>query len=82
MATQAEVRQQAKARVRKIRAMMKAVDTRHELLDRRLLKLLDRKTLITIDSFDSWLRNYDGYYARIKQLEQHIVAAMTTFLVD
>ena len=46
------------------------------------MKLLDRKMLITIDSFDSWLRNYDQYYMRIKSLEGTIIAAMTTFLVD
>ncbi len=82
MATQAEVRQAAKQRVRRIRAQMKLVDTRHELLDRRLMKLLDRKTLITIDAFDSWLRDYDGYYVRIRMLEGYIIAAMTAFLVD
>ncbi len=82
MATQAEIRQTAKTRVRRLRAAMKRVDTQHELLDRRLMKLLDRKMLITLDSFNSFLQNYDVYYMRIKALEGTIIAAMTVFLVD
>ena len=65
-----------------MRRSLKQVDTRLELLDRRLLKLLERDTLITLDSFDSWLKNYDGFYVKIRALELTIVNAMTTFLVD
>jgi len=80
--TQAQQRQIAKHRVRVMRGALKVVDTRTELLDRRLTKLLDRQTLITIDSFDSWLKHYDGFYTRIRILEQTIIHAMTTFLVE
>jgi hypothetical protein len=65
-----------------MRGALKVVDTRLELLDRRLIKLLDRETLITLDSFNTWLKNYDGFYVRIRILEQTIVHAMTTFLTE
>lgn len=82
MPTQAQQRQIAKHRVRVMRGALKVVDTRLELLDRRLIKLLDRETLITLDSFNTWLKNYDGFYVRIRILEQTIVHAMTTFLTE
>lgn len=82
MPTQAQQRQIAKHRVRVMRGALKVVDTRIELLDRRLIKLLDRQTLITVDSFNTWLKNYDGFYIRIRILEQTIMHAMTTFLVE
>lgn len=82
MPTQAQQRQIAKHRVRVMRGALKVVDTRIELLDRRLIKLLDRQTLITVDSFNTWLKNYDGFYVRIRILEQTIVHAMTTFLAE
>lgn len=65
-----------------MRGALKVVDTRIELLDRRLMKLLERQTLITVDSFNTWLKNYDGFYTRIRILEQTIMHAMTTFLVE
>lgn len=82
MPTQAQQRQIAKHRVRVMRGALKVVDTRLELLDRRLIKLLDRQTLITLDSFNTWLKNYDGFYIRIRILEQTIIHAMTTFLSE
>lgn len=82
MPSQAQQRQIAKQRVRVMRSSLKQVDTRLELLDRRLIKLLDRETLITLDSFNSWLKNYDGFYVRVRLLEGTIIHAMTTFLAE
>ena len=82
MPTQAEVRQQAKRRVRLMRAQLKVVDTRLELMDRRLIKLLDRRTLITVQAFDSFLKMMDGFYARIRMFERFVISVMTTFLTE
>lgn len=82
MPTQAEVRQLAKRRVRLMRSSLKVVDTRLELMDRRLMKLLDRKTLITVGAFDSFLRQMDGFYARIREFERFVINVMTVFLTE
>ena len=82
MPTQAEVRQKAKQRVRRMRHVLKQVDTRLELMDRRLVSLLDVDRLITVRSFDSYLKNMDGFFVRIRALETNTIHAMTTFLID
>ncbi len=82
MPTQAQQRQIAKHRVRVLRGALKIVDTRVELMDRRLKKLLERETLITVGSFDSFLVNMNGLFERIKVLEQTTMHAMTTFLIE
>lgn len=82
MPTQAQQRQIAKHRVRVMRGALKLVDTRLEIMERRLNKLLERETLITVGSFDSYLKNMAGFFERIKILEQTTMHAMTTFLIE
>lgn len=65
-----------------MRGAVKLVDTRVEILERRLDKLLERKTLITVDSFDSYLKHLSGLFIRIQMLEKTTMHAMTTFLIE
>jgi len=82
MATQAQVRQQAKERVRVVKRSLRVADTRLEVMERRLDKLLDRKTLITVESFDSFLGTMDLFYARVRQFERTVIAVMTVFITE
>ncbi len=82
MPTQAQQRQVAKTRVRALRASLKIVDTRLEIMERRLDKLLDRKTLITVDSFNSYLENMRAFYAKVRLHELNTLAVMTTFIIE
>lgn len=79
MATQAQVRQQAKERVRVIKRSLRVVDTSLEVLERRLNKLLERETLITIESFDSFLKNWDQMVTKIQDFERTLTNVMVIF---
>jgi len=79
--TQAEQRTQAKERVRVVKRGLKAVDTRLEVLERRLDKLLERKRLIDFESFDSFLENYDAMVAAIQEFEKTLTNVMILFRI-
>ena len=79
MATQAQARSRAKERVRQVKRSLKKVDTRLEIMERRLDKLLERDTLIQIDSFDSFLKNFDVFIDLIKDLERTLTNVMVVF---
>lgn len=77
--TQGEARQKAKERVRTVKRSLKAVDTQLEVMERRLNKLLDRKSLITIESFDSLLQNYDTFVGKLHDYEKTLTEVMILF---
>lgn len=79
MATQAQVRSKAKERVRVVKRSLKKVDTSLEILERRLDKLLERDTLIQMESFDSFLKNYDSMVKNIQALEVTLTNVMVVF---
>lgn len=79
--TQAQERQQAKARVRVLKRALKKCDTSLEVLERRLDRLLERERLITIEAFDSYLDNYAAFLENIRENERKMVAVMALFLV-
>ena len=81
MATQAQVRSRAKERVRVVKRGLKKVDTRLEIMERRLDKLLERDTLIQIESFDSFLKNFDEFIKLIQELERMITNVMVIFRI-
>lgn len=81
MATQAQVRQRAKERVRDLRRGLKPVDTTLEKMDRRLNKLLERETLIQIESFDSLLTDFDSFVKNIQEFERLITNVMIVFRI-
>lgn len=77
--TQGQARQKAKERVRVVKRSLKAVDTNLEVMERRLDKLLERKTLITLESFDSLLTNYDSFIDKIHDYEKTLTEVMILF---
>jgi DNA repair exonuclease SbcCD ATPase subunit len=79
MLTQAQVRQQAKEQVRKLKRALKKVDTSLEVLERRLDKLLERERLITLEAFDSYLKNYDNFIKNIKDNEVVLINILIIF---
>lgn len=81
MGTQAQERQRAKERVRQVKRALKVVDTRLEVLERRLDKLLERKTLITIDAWDSYLSNWDSMVEAMRAYERTLTEVMIVFRV-
>lgn len=82
MSTQAQVRQTAKERVRTLKRSLKRVDTKLEILERRLDKLLERQTLITTESFDSFLKNYDGFVNEVGQFEVTLTEVLILFSIN
>lgn len=82
MPTQAQVRTQAKERVRVLKRALKKVDTKLEVLERRADKLLERERLITIDAFESYLKNYDQFIIEIKKYEMTLLNVMVIFTIN
>lgn len=79
MATQAAVRTKAKEKVRVIRRSLRKVDTSLEIMERRLDKLLERETLIQIQSFDSFLKQFDQFITLIRDFERTLINVMIIF---
>lgn len=82
MATQAQARQAAKARVRNIKRALRKVDTKLEVMERRLDKLLERERLIQTQGFNSFLEETRDFYELIRSFEATMVATMTIFMID
>lgn len=82
MATQAQARQRAKERVRQVKRALKQVDTRLEVLERRQDKLLERKQLITIEAWDSYLDNWDKMVEALREYERTLIAVMIVFRLN
>lgn len=81
MPTQAQARTAAKSRVRQIKRTLRTVDTKLEVMERRLNKLLERETLIQAKSFDSFLKELSQFFERVRDLERTIQLVMTIFLI-
>lgn len=81
MPTPGEARQAAKERVRKLKRALRKVDTKLEIMERRLDKILERQTLIQINTFDTWLENWDKFIAEIKDMERTITNVMIIFRI-
>lgn len=79
MPTQAQARQKAKERVRVVKRVLRKADTKIEVLERRLNKLLERDRLITIESFQSFLENYDKFVAELRTFERVLTDVMIIF---
>lgn len=82
MATQAEIRQQRKNRVRRLRASLRKLDTQHEVLERRLDKMLTVEREISFKSFNSFIENKREYDRRLRNFELMMAAIIGLFLVD
>lgn len=82
MATQAEIRTMRKNRVRRLRASLRKLDTQHEILERRLDKMLTVEREISFKSFNSFLENKRVYNRKLAAFETVLVATMGLFLID
>ena len=82
MATQAEIRTQRKQRVRKLRASLRKLDTQHEVLERRLDKMLTVEREVSLKSFNSFIENKREYDRRLRNFEIVMAAVIGLFLVD
>lgn len=82
MATQAEIRTQRKNRVRRLRASLRRLDTQHEVLERRLDKMLTVEREISLKSFDSFIKNKREYDNRLRGFEITMAGVIGLFLID
>ncbi len=81
MPTPGERRQAAKERVRKLKRGLRKVDTKLEVMERRLDKILERDTLVQLPTFDSWLTNWDNFIEEIREMERLITNVMIIFRI-
>lgn len=79
MPTPGQARQSAKERVRKLKRALRKVDTKLEVMERRLDKILERDSLVQLPTFDSWLNNWDGFIDEVKAMERVITNVMIIF---
>ena len=77
MPTPNEVKRDRLNALRMVRKAERAVDTKLEVLERRIYRLLDRKTVIQYDSANAIVPLYEDFVAQIRNLEQ----AITDFLI-
>lgn len=82
MPTQAEIRVQRKTRVRRLRASLRKLDTQHEVLERRLDRMLEVEREVSFKSFDSFIKNKRVYDRRLRDFELVMAAIIGLFLVD
>lgn len=82
MATQAEIRVRRKNRVRRVRASLRKLDTQHEVLERRLDKMLTVEREVSLKSFNSFLMNKREYDRRLRAFETTLMAVIGLFLID
>lgn len=60
---------------------MRTTDSKLEVLERRLDKLLERDTLIQMPSFDSWLKSWAEFIAEVREMERVITNVMIVFRI-
>lgn len=85
MATLAEVQRERKAGVREVRRRERALDTKLEEMERRLYRLLDRKTLITTADTRGLVTRVNALGALLTDLENGVadlveIASSTGFV--
>lgn len=81
--TEASIRNRAKERVRQVKRALHDVDTKLEICERRLDKMLERKTLIQVPTFESYLKNHDTFIGEVeaytKKLAEVLIILSTVF---
>jgi hypothetical protein len=65
--------------VRKLKRALRKVDTKLEIMERRLDKILERDSLVQRPTFDSWLNNWDQFIVEVKEMERVITNVMIIF---
>jgi len=66
--SEAQIRNRAKERVRQVKRALHKADTSLEITERRLDRMLERKTLIQVGTFASYMVNHDRM---IKDIEDY-----------
>lgn len=79
MATQAVQRAQRKEKVRVVKRSLRKVDTRLEVMERRLDKILEVEREVSIQSFQSFLDNWDKFVDQIQVFERDLTNVMIIF---
>lgn len=75
MATEAELQRERKEALRQVRRVQRAADTMIEKMERKLFKLLDRKTLIQErDAVELYDKYYKPFVDQIRVLENALIA--------
>lgn len=79
MPTQAVQRARRKEKVRVVKRALRKVDTRLEVMERRLDKILKVEREVSIDSFDSFLKNWDVFVTQVQEFERTLTNVMIIF---
>lgn len=72
MPTVAQIQKERKDLIREIRRRERETDTTLEQLERRLLRLIDRKTLITAAEMRGLMGYYSRFFAKVQAMEKAI----------
>lgn len=75
--TEAQVRNRAKERVRQVKRALHDADTSLEVLERRLDKMLERKTLIQTNTFETYMKNHDVFIGKIQEYTRTLIDVLT-----
>lgn len=79
MPTQAVQRARRKEKVRVVKRSLRKVDTRLEVMERRLDKILEVEREVSIQSFQSFLDNWDKFVDQIQVFERDLTNVMIIF---
>jgi len=77
MATYAQIARQRRDAVRDVRRLQRELDTRVERMERRLFRLMDRKTMIDLEDA---VELVDKYWAPIEQAMRDCERQLNAFL--
>ena len=75
MATFAEVQRKRKEALREVRRRQRATDSSIERMERRIFRLLDRKTLLNVnDAIELYDKYYKEFISNVRLLERGLIA--------
>jgi len=75
--TEAQIRNRAKERVRQVKRALHDADTSLEVLERRLDKILERKTLVQAGTFESYLQDHDVLIDKVERYTRTLIDVLT-----
>lgn len=79
MATVAQLQSERKNALREVRRRERTADSQIERLEREIFRLLDRKTLLTVENAISLTDKYRTFVALVTDLEKSIVDFVEVF---
>jgi hypothetical protein len=82
VATDAQVKRQRLSALREVRRRQRATDTSIERLERRLFRMLRRKTVIDTDDAAALYEDYwRPFFDRVRELEQSLADFITVTML-